>query len=186
MSRGYKQDNKVLDHNKKYPVIKTVDPQERYDRVFGFMARTSHHYSIGRHLNWYQEFIKDDSPYIRKNKQRFLDDINKYKSELDEAFERRIYLTHKILKEMSEGIINNATQGIWLSYPHTTEAVKVDEYKNKYFIVYLCTGEKFYARKKWIEYDTPRGRYDYFTGTWKNRKPIHKQFYGKLQILNKL
>lgn len=26
----------------------------------------------------------------------------------------------------------------------------------------FCTGEKFYAYKKWIKYDTPHGKYDYF------------------------
>lgn len=186
MSRGYKVNNLVLDHNKKYPRITSVDPEERYDRVFGFMVRTSHQYAAARQVRWYEEFVKDDSPYVKENKKRFMEDIKRYKDNLDEAIERRIYLTHKVLKEMSEGVINTITQGIWLSYPHTTEVVKIDEHKDKYIILTLCTGEKFYAYKKWIEYDTPRGRYDYFKQRWITKKPIHKQFYSKLKILRKL
>ena len=65
MSRGYKVNNLVLDHNKKYPRITSVDPEERYDRVFGFMARTSHQYAANRKLRWWDEFVKRDSPYIK-------------------------------------------------------------------------------------------------------------------------
>lgn len=174
MNRGYKVNNLILEHNKKYPRITSVDPEERYDRVFGFMVRTSRYISAEQHLNWWKNFA------INK------EEIKKWEHELTEAYERRINLTHKVLKEMSEGVINTITQGIWLSYPHTTEVVKIDEHKDKYIILTLCTGEKFYAYKKWIEYDNPRGRYDYFNQRWITKKPIHKQFYSKLKILRKL
>ena len=176
MSKNYKQNNLVVTHNKKWLKLHEVDSEERYDRVYSFMARTSRYISAEQHLNWWKNFA------INK------EEIKKWEYELAEAHERRINLTHKVLKEMSEGIINNLTQGIWLSYPHTKEVVKIDEYKTKYYIITLNTGEKFYACKNWIEYDSSRrGRYDYFTGTWRyNKKSIHKQYYGKLHILKKL
>lgn len=34
-----------------------------------------------------------------------MEDLERYKDNLDEAIKRRIYLTHKVLKEMSEGVI---------------------------------------------------------------------------------
>lgn len=186
MSNSYKINNIVVNHNKKYPHITCIDPEERYDRVFGFMARTSRQYAANRQLRWWSEFISGDSSYIKENKKRLFEDLEKYKNNLDEAIKRRIYLTHKVLKEMSEGTINNITQGIWLSYPHTIENVYIDENHNKHFILKLCTGEKFHAYKKWIEYDNTRGRYDYFLQKWITKKPIHKQFYSKIKLLEKI
>ena len=176
MSKNYKQNNLVVTHNKKWLKLHEVDSEERYDRVYSFMARTSRYISAEQHLNWWKNFA------INK------EEIKKWEQELAEAHERRINLTHKVLKEMHEGIVNTITQGIWLSYPHKIELVKIDDNKDKYYILTLCTGEKFYAYKHWIEYDSSRrGRYNYFTGTWMyNKKSIHKQFYSKLKILSKL
>ena len=170
----------------KWPKLNSIDPEERYHRVFDFMNRNSRYYSCCRSLKFHENFIKDDSPYVKENMQRFLKDIEDCKIAKNDAYKRRIELTHKVLKEMSEGIINNTTQGIWLSYPHSKELVKIDDNKDKYFILTLCTGEKFYAYKKWIEYNTPRAKYDYFNSRWIKRKPIHKRFYSKLKILYKL
>ena len=115
MSKNYKQNNLVVTHNKKWLKLHEVDSEERYDRVYSFMARTSRYISAEQHLNWWKNFA------INK------EEIKKWEQELDEAHERRINLTHKVLKEMSEGIINNLTQGIWLSYPYTKEVQSLGE-----------------------------------------------------------
>jgi len=67
-------------------------------------------------------------------------------------------------------------------YPHATEVVKIDEHKDKYIILTLCTGEKFYAYKKWIEYDTPRGRYDYFKQRWITKNQYISNFIANLKF----
>lgn len=163
---------------------KGIDLYERYDRVFNFMTRTSKYYHANRQLKWWQNFIKD--VIDEDHKKDILKYIDKCKLELEDAKERRIYLTHKTLKDMSEGIINNLTQGIWLSYPHIKYNYYFDEYKNKYFIIKLNTGEEFLCRQKWKEYSDHRGRYDFFKQKWITKNPIIKHYYLKPQIIKKL
>lgn len=149
MSSGYKGYLETQEHNKKYPKINSVDPKERYDRVYGFMRRDSKQHAVERNIRWYEEFIKRGGKYVEENKGRFLNYIEELKGELDEAKKTRLAMTLQTLIDMEQGIINNTTQGIWLSYPHTLEVVKTDENKDRHVIVHLCTGEKFKGIRKW-------------------------------------
>ena len=156
MSSGYKGYLETQEHRKKYPKIRSVDPQERYDRVYGFMKRNSQQYRAEWSIGWYEHLIKEFS-IVGNEKKRFLDKIEQLKTELDETKKVRIAMTLKVLEEMDKGIINNTTQGIWLSYPHTLEVVKTDENKDRHVIVHLCTGEKFRGIRKWdVEFRQPR------------------------------
>ena len=149
MSSGYKGFLETQEHSKKYPKITSVDPQERYDRVYGFMKRDSKQHAIESNIRWYEEFIKDDGKYVRENMAKFLNYIEELKGELNEAKKVRIAMTLQTINEMENGVINNTTQGIWLSYPYTLEVTNIDENKDKYCIVHLCTGENFRGVRKW-------------------------------------
>jgi hypothetical protein len=94
MSSGYKGFLETQEHSKKYPKITSVDPQERYDRVYGFMKRDSKQHTIESHIRWYEEFIKDDGKYVRENMAKFLNYIKELKGELDEP--TKVELTIKI------------------------------------------------------------------------------------------
>ena len=167
---------------------KGIDLYERYDRVMNFMRRISGIGTIEKKIALHKYFIdkyKDSKEYhwdYEWSKRCVKEAIQNY----DSAKEKQITLTHQVLKDMSEGIITNITQGIWLSYPHVKYDYYFDEYKNKYFTIKLNTGEEFLCRQKWKEYSDRRGRYDFYNQKWITKNPIIKHYYLKTQIIKKL
>lgn len=167
---------------------KGVDLYERYDRVMNFMRRISGVGGFEHKINLNRYFIDN---YHKNHRDKFeyewaIKHIDQNIQACESAKEKQISLTHQVLKDMSEGRITKITKGIWLSYPYIKYNYYVDEYNNKYFKIRLNTGEEFFCRQRWKEYDTNRGRYDFYKERWVNKKPIHKRYYDKIELLKKI
>jgi len=165
-----------------------IDLYERYERIMYFMRRNSGVGGFEHKINLNKYFIDN---YHKNHKDKFeyewaIKNIDKNIQACESAKEKQISLTHQVLKDMSEGNINNITKGIWLSYPYIKYDYHIDENHDKYFKLRLYTGEEFEAVQYWREYDDSRRRYDYFHQHWTIKKPIHKQYYGKIVLLKKI
>lgn len=165
-----------------------IDLYERYERIMYFMRRNS---GVGKYENKVKlnRYFIDNYNKNHENKFEYdlsINEINQNIKACESAKERQISLTHQVLKDMSEGKINNITKGIWLSYPYIKYDYHIDENRDKYFKLKLYTGEEFEAVQYWREYDDSRARYDFFNQRWIRKKLIHKQYYGKIILLRKI
>lgn len=167
---------------------KGIDLYERYDRVMNFMRRISGVGGFEHKINLNKYFIDN---YHKNHKNKFdyewaIQHIDQNIQACESAKERQINLTHQVLKDMSEGRITKITKGIWLSYPYVKYNYSIDENNNKHFNIKLNTGEEFEAIQFWKEFDNFRSRYDYFNERWTRKKPIHKRYYGKIELIKKI
>nr|UVY03556.1 MAG: hypothetical protein [Bacteriophage sp.] len=69
--------------------------------------------------------------------------LKEYEEKLHEAWKEHEKLWKQTIVDLYNGVINNITQGIWLSYPK----VHIEKMEGGFRILTIRTGERFLAKK---------------------------------------
>lgn len=69
--------------------------------------------------------------------------LKEYEEKLYEAWKEHERLWEQTIADLYNGVVNNITQGIWLSYPK----VYIEKIEGGFRILTIRTGERFLAKK---------------------------------------
>lgn len=137
--------------------------EERLTRLWDFLKRNVKINSIEKHIEYYKKRVKevsehiDDTSYSHwafpgvKNGKSSYDcafnsfnrSLKEYEEKLHEAWKEHEKLWKQTIVDLYNGVINNITQGIWLSYPK----VHIEKMEGGFRILTIRTGERFLAKK---------------------------------------
>lgn len=144
--------------------------EERLTRLWEFLKRNVKIKSIENDIEWYKRVIKREemlSPVAIKNyvtniysnfdkgEHVYKKVLSKYKNSLKEtennlieAWKKHDELYKQTICDLFNGVINNITQGIWLSY----KKIKREKLKGYQRLITIQTGEKFLTEKRYGRY----------------------------------
>lgn len=137
--------------------------EERLILLWDFLKRNTQINSIEKKVVFYQKQIEkisghidDDNyshwafPWVQNGKSSydyafnsFNRSLKEYEEKLHEAWKEHEKLWKQTIVDLFNGVVNNITQGIWLSYPK----VYIEKIENRFRIVTIRTGERFLVRK---------------------------------------
>ena len=137
--------------------------EERLTRLWDFLKRNVKINSIEKNIEYYKKRVKEVSEHIDdtnyshwafpgvKNGKSSYDcafnsfnrSLKEYEEKLHEAWKEHEKLWKQTIVDLYNGVVNNITQGIWLSYPK----VYIEKIEGGFRILTIRTGERFLAKK---------------------------------------
>ena len=156
--------------------------EERLIRLWDFLKRNVKINSIEKYIESYKKQVEEISehiddvnyshwafPDIEKGKSSydcafnsFNQTLKEYEEKLHEAWNEHEKLWKQTIVDLYNGVVNNITQGIWLSYPK----VHIEKTEGRFRIITIRTGERFLARKircsKWNQSSKKKHRKNKF------------------------